>query len=89
LQRRKQAGKPAPALDNMPELFDDLAYVWDGFWKLHRRRQYGFGPYPLAVRDIIELAQIYQVPKPGDFFDYISTMDDEWLKWYGDTKSSN
>jgi len=73
----------------MPKLFDDLAYVWEAFWKLHARRQYGFGPCPITVTDIIEFARIYEVPKPVEFFDYISAMDNEWLKWYGDTKSSD
>ena len=73
----------------MPELYDDIACVWDAFWKLHRRRQYGYGPCPLSVTDIMEYARAYEVRNARDFFEYISAMDNEWLSWYGDTKSSD
>lgn len=89
MQRRKKAGKPAPALENMPEIFDDLLYVWDAFWRLHRRRQIGMDICPLGVCDIMEYAKVFKVPRPRDFFEYISAMDNEFLSWYGDTKSSN
>ena len=71
----------------MPELYDDLAGVWRGFWSLHRRRRYGYGPCPLSVTDIMEYAKLYEVRKPRDFFEYISAMDNEWLIYYGDTTS--
>lgn len=73
----------------MPELYDDLVYVWDAFWNLHRRRRYGWGPCPLSVTDIMEYARAYEVPRTREFFEFISAMDNEWLKWYADTKSSD
>jgi len=82
-------GKPTPAWDNMPELYDDLAWVWRAFWSLNGRRQYGYGPCPFSVVDIIEYARLYEVSRPKDFFEYIAAMDNEWLNWYGDTKSGN
>jgi len=73
----------------MPELYDDLAWVWRAFWSLHGRRQYGYGPCPLSVTDILEYARLYEIGKPRDFFEYISAMDNEWLNWYGNTKSGD
>ena len=72
----------------MPELYDDLAEVWRGFWSLSRRRQYGYGPCPLSVTDIMEYTRLYEIENPREFFEFISEMDNEYLN-YGDTKSSN
>jgi hypothetical protein len=73
----------------MPELYDDLAYIWKAFWDLHGRRQYGYGPCPLSITDIMEYARAYEVRNPREFFEYISSMDNEWMIYYGNTKSSD
>jgi hypothetical protein len=81
LQKRAEAGKPAPALENRPELYEDLADVWDLFWQLHRSRQCGFGACPLSVMDIRAALELYAVADKVEFYELIVTMDQEWLKW--------
>ena len=83
LQERLAAGKPAPALENMPELYEDLQDVWEGFWQLHRCRQYGFGPCPLAVREILAMAELYDIRAEDrmEYFELIKGLDQEWLQW--------
>ncbi len=49
LERRARRGKPTPALDAMPDLFDDLADVWECFWQLDAMRGVGAGGEPLAL----------------------------------------
>jgi len=83
LNARSEAGKPTPALDNMPELYEDLEYVWESFWKLNKCRQYGYGPCPLLVGEILSMSELYDMAAADrlEYFDLVKSMDQEWLKW--------
>jgi len=81
LQKRAAAGKPTPALENMPELYEDLGGIWALFWQLHKSRQSGFGPGPLSIQDIVAAIGLYQMPEPVECFELIVAMDQEWLNW--------
>ena len=81
LRKRAAAGKPTPALDSQPELFEDLADVWELFWQLHRSRQCGFGPCPLSVVDIRAALDLYAVADKVESYELLVAMDQEWLQW--------
>lgn len=83
LQKRFDAGKPTPALENKPDVFQDLEDVWELFWQLHRCRQNGMGPSPLSVTDIVALFDICDISKVErlDTFELIKAMDVDWLAW--------
>lgn len=81
LEQRKAAGKPAPALEQRPVLYEDLADVWGLFWQLHRSRQYAFGANPLAVTDIRAALELYALADPLECYELIVAMDQEWLRW--------
>jgi hypothetical protein len=49
LERRAARGRPTPALDEMPELFEDLEQLWTCFWQLDATRRHGVGGEPLAL----------------------------------------
>lgn len=83
LQKRLDAGKPAPALENRPDVYADLEDVWDMFWQLHRCRQGGLGPCPLSVTDIVAVFDLCELPRDErmETFEWIKAMDHEWLAW--------
>lgn len=81
LEKRAAAGKSTPALENRPELYSDLQDVWNNFWQLHQSRQYGFGPCPLAVIDIVTYLELYSETDRIERYELIVAMDQEWLKW--------
>ena len=81
LQKRFDAGKRTSALENRPELYADLADIWNMFWQLHRSRQCGFGPNALSVNDIISLLELYEVIEKIESYELIVAMDNEWLSW--------
>jgi len=83
LQKRIEAGQRAPALENRPSLYEDLDDVWDLFWQLHGCRQYGVGPCPLSVTDIVNLLDLCQITgeQKMEYFQLIKIMDRTWLSW--------
>ena len=87
LEKRAAAGKPTPALENRPYVYEDLADVWQLFWQLHRSRQCGFGPSPLSVTDITACLELYAVIGKVECYELIVSMDQEWLKWADEQNS--
>ena len=39
-EKRKRRGLKTPSWDDKPELFADVAWIWDAFFQLHDTRQY-------------------------------------------------
>lgn len=83
LEARAETGKHTPAWENIPELYEDLEYVWESFFRLNQCRQYGYGPCPLLAGEILAISKLYDlaVDIRLEFFDLIKRMDQEWLKW--------
>jgi len=67
----------------MPELYEDLEYVWESFFQLNKCRQYGYGPCPLSVGEILSISELYDIAVADrlEYFGLIKSMDQEWLKW--------
>lgn len=80
LEKIVEKGKRVPALENRPELFDDLVPVWQAFNQLHSGRQSGFGISPLRTSDILAYLKFRKI-EDLEFYELILTMDNEWLKW--------
>jgi len=83
LQKRIEAGKAAPALENRPDVYEDLEDVWELFWQLHGCRRSGLGPCPLVITDIVTLFDLCGLPMDQrmETFELIKAMDVEWLAW--------
>ena len=47
-------GEIIPALDTMPELYEDLAFYWRAFIKLSTSRQSGFGMGYIPYSEIVK-----------------------------------
>jgi len=88
LQKRAAAGKPTPALENRPYVYEDLIDVWDVFCQLQRCRQCAFGISPLGFRDIIAAIEFHELPDKLDAMELIVAMDQEWLKWADEQNST-
>ncbi len=81
LERRRKRGKPVPALDNEPELFEDLQPAWRAFNALHKQRQVSFVPPPLTVTDISTWLEInnYQGIEKQEMYEMIIILDSCWV----------
>ena len=82
LEAMEKRGRKISALQNKPELFDDLVPVWQAFNQLHSGRQGGLGINPLRTSDIIQYLNWQEFD--ADCFDLILAMDNEWCKWASD-----
>jgi len=91
LERRVAEGKPTPAMDNRPELYEDLQDVWLAFSELNQGRSYGFGPNPISMRDIqawLAMSDITDADEKMDFLYLIRAMDVAWLKWFAKSQEA-
>lgn len=82
LERRRKRGKPVAALDNKPELFEDLELAWEAFHELHRqRRSGGFSPEPLNVSDISIWLEMnnYRGIQKREMYELIVILDSCWM----------
>jgi hypothetical protein len=74
-----------PALDEKPELFPELIWLWKAFMRLNRSRRFGInGPDPLQVSDITALADLMELTdQPAlRFLDRMQLMDGAYLNTY-------
>lgn len=87
LQRRADQGLPTPAIDNRPQLYEDLSDIWTAFVELSATRPIGFGPGPITFTEIDAWLHLHGVTHAGDKEDYaylIRALDQAWLKWQGE-----
>lgn len=80
---KEEKGIKTSTLDDKPELFQDLLWLWRGFNWLSTRRAYGFsGPLPITASDMhayCQMASIYREDDVHQFLDIIPKLDDVWL----------
>jgi hypothetical protein len=84
LIKRVEAGKPTPAWDNRPELYEDLYDVWSSFLKLHYQRGIGYEQEPISISDIRSWLEIYSIKDPDmkiKYFELITALDSSWRGW--------
>lgn len=76
LERSRRQGQ-ATALDNRPELYDDLVLYWDAWITLSRSRQEASG---LLVSEILLYADRIGVVDGIEFLEIVSKLDNAYLK---------
>ena len=102
LLKRQESGKPTPAMEQLPNLSDDLVFFWEMFVKLHGRRgenslivpAAGGGlrviitPNPLRVVDVKAMLDIHGAR--GEYaieaMDLIFSMDEKYLEFESKTR---
>jgi hypothetical protein len=75
---------PTPAIDQRPEVYEDLGGVWTAFVELNATRATGFGPGPITFTEIDAWLRLRGVAGAGDKEDYaylIHALDQTWLRW--------
>jgi hypothetical protein len=72
-----------PILNNRPELFSDLSWIWEGFMVLSVSRQIGMsGPQPITMSDVLAYCDFEQVRHPDDreeFLHHIQKLDQLYM----------
>lgn len=82
-QIRKEKGIQSTTLDEQPELFDDVKWIWNAFQYLSETRDYGFGG-PLRIRpsDMQALMTLQGTTNQDDlslFVRVVRLLDSAWL----------
>lgn len=87
LERRARQGKPTPAIDNQPELFEDLIPVWEAFEDLAKARQRDLGtPLPITFAEITAWLDLHGIEGHDTRLEWaglIRALDETWLRIEG------
>jgi len=90
--KRAEQGKPTPALEAKPDIYEDLIEVWQAFVDLSRSRQSGFGVSAISTSDILAWCDIHRISKDerAEFYGYIRALDNHLIaKELEDKKQAN
>ena len=77
-----QADRP---YESKPELYGDLAPIWDAFQALHPTRPVAMGAGPIPRSEVRAYFGIMGIADPEDRVFYlrmIRALDDAWLAWH-------
>ena len=76
------------ALEDKPDLYEDVQDAWNAWSYLHIHRPTGLGVTPLAVNDIAAFLNLYEFDeeKRIDTFKFICALETAWLDWARDPK---
>jgi hypothetical protein len=84
LERRAARGLSTPAIDNRPELYEDLIPVWEAFEDLSKTRARDLGsPMPITFAEIsawLDLHSIEGADTRAEFAALIRSMDEDWFR---------
>jgi len=82
LKKRVERGDPVPALENMPTVFDDLRWVYDGFSELNSQRRVNQVPNRINVVEVDTWLTLNGIDDPDDrlfFWRMVRAMDSAWM----------
>jgi len=83
LEKRRESGQPAPALDRKPTLYPDVSLVWEMFMMLSADRPIGMSSAgPIPVLNILAFMGKFGPHGVEDCEDYLyllRAIDAEWL----------
>lgn len=70
-------------LDERPELFPDIQWIWEAFQVLGRSRPYGYGgPLPIPTSEVLAYCQLRGIHTWDDREDliyFVNVLDNEWI----------
>ena len=94
LEQRQARGEKVEALDNEPELYPDVQFVWSAFGELSSSRTYGFGhPNPVQIGEIkawLDLNAVTDLEDRREIVLLVQAMDRTYLSFAQEqTKSKN
>lgn len=70
-------------LNERPVITLSLAWLWEGFWVLSRKRPRGFGGQPLQYSEIEAYCRVEElsVADSRTLVYVVNALDDVWMKW--------
>jgi hypothetical protein len=74
LLNRARKGKPTPALDAMPELYEDLRCYWNAFIELDETRTVGFAANPISYLEIEAWLRLHSIDDSDERIGYTETI---------------
>ena len=81
LKIQESTGKPSAALESKPELTEIQRYYVDCYSELSKCRRYTeSGPTPLAIPDIRDYYEVFELIDFESLFDWVTTIDSIWLE---------
>ena len=94
MQQRQDRGERVEALEDIPELYPDVQFVWSAFGELSSSRTYGFGhPNPIQIGEIkawLDLNAVTDLEDRREIVLLVQAMDRTYLVFSQDqTKSKN
>ncbi|OGO14144.1 MAG: hypothetical protein A2Y53_05655 [Chloroflexi bacterium RBG_16_47_49] len=78
LEKRYREGRSCKPLESRPErVYDDIYYVWEAFWILHKSRNYAPDGSPLGIflTEIKAWIDIFEIENTSFFVSTISRLD--------------
>lgn len=75
----RQTGKANPTLTAMPQIFEDVRWVWAAWASLHRSRSLGFAEGPIPLTEILAYCQLNEVDRPRFLAYAVQEMDVVYL----------
>ncbi len=78
----QEAGNEVKALDERPQLYDDLQWIYRSFFQLSRLQ--GMSPGAISTSEIVAYLDLHgetDLQERAEFFRFIKVMDRAWLKY--------
>jgi hypothetical protein len=75
----EETGRLPPALRDEPEVFEDMLWVWDAFWVLHRSRPIGWSVGPIPISEIDAYVRLSGVRRKWFLVRAVDSLDRVYL----------
>jgi hypothetical protein len=75
-----KTGKTPKALEDEPEIYPDVLWLWDAFWLLHRSRPIGMTVGPIPLTEIEAYIRLYQVQQVELLITAVDALDRLYLE---------
>lgn len=72
-------------LEEQPEVYPHLMWVWDAFCEIEKSRQYGFGhPQPISLHEIESYARLNSITGEDlqELLTYVRFLDQSFIAWH-------
>lgn len=85
----RRTGKLPQALQEEPELYEDVRPYYEVFIALHRARPVGMGPGPIPLADIEAAGRLFRVRRMDYLVRVVQALDEVWLRWWAERQETH
>ncbi len=76
------------AIQNLPDLFEDLVPIWLAFWTLHSSRPIGMSPGAIQLSEMVtyfrDILGVTDQEELAEKIGLVRAMDSVWMTWYAE-----